>query len=134
MRSNEPGSIADCLDTSSTRRDWCPQRTFEAMADRDLSRCEVDEKRRDGEGRKTAHTALIDGADGFGDGRKAANAGCDDRRGSQPVLVRRRFPVRLREGFFGGRQCKDDEPVDLALVLLSEDRIRIEAAFRILND
>jgi hypothetical protein len=35
----------------------------------------------------------------------------------------------LSERFFSGRQCKDDEPVDLALILRSQDGIRIEASF-----
>ncbi|MNV23151.1 hypothetical protein D3C71_1141530 [compost metagenome] len=104
------------------------------MTDGDLAGREIDEEGRYRERGEAASTALIDGTHRLRDRTEATDAGCDDCRCSQPVFIRGRFPICLRQCLFCRRQRKDDEPVDLALILWRNDPVRIEASFRVFAD
>ncbi|MOA02890.1 hypothetical protein D3C78_1223660 [compost metagenome] len=130
---DEPCGIADRLNACGTCRYRRAKRTFEAMSDGDLSGGEIDKKGWNGEGRKAADAALVDGTHRLRYRGKATDARCDDCRRSQFFFFRSWLPVRLRQSLFRRCQRKDDEAVDLTLILRGQSPVRIKSSFRIFS-
>ena len=104
------------------------------MADRDLSRREIDEEGRYREWREPPHTTFICGANRIDDGREAADTGADDGRGALARTRVLRRPSGLRDCFIRRHHGELNEAIHLLLVFFRNGAIRIEPEFRIFND
>src|SRR5262245_48670492 len=71
---DETRRITDRLDAGRTSRYWRAERTFEALADRDLTCCEIDQEGRYCERRQAADAAPVDRTHCFGNGGESADA------------------------------------------------------------
>jgi hypothetical protein len=123
--------IPDRLDAGGAGGDGRSQRPPQAVANRNLAGREIREEGWNRERRQAAHAALIRGADGVHDGRKTADAGCDDRRRPRGGMRIGRRPSGLDDRLGGRNQREEDEAVHLALVLRGYRAFGIKAAARV---
>ena len=114
---DQPRGIADGLDAGRAGGDGRADRPLVAVADGDLTGRQIGQEGRHGERREASDAALIGGAHGLDDGRKAADPGRDDRRGPFERLRIRRRPAGLRDRLGRRDHREQDEAVHLALVL-----------------
>src|SRR6185437_8712494 len=101
---------------------------LEAVLDRHVSRSEVDQSAGNEEGRYLARSALLEQQRGIGDAGETTDAGADHRSGGATLLLGRGVPVGIVERLTRRAHGKDDEVVDLALVLRLHPLIGVERA------
>src|ERR1700731_3602165 len=116
--------------TGRARRHHGVVRTLEAMLDRYIARGQVDQPPGDEERRYFARPALLQKHRGVGNAGETPYPGADHRSGSATVLLVRRMPVGIVERLACRAQRKDDEVIDLALVLWLHPLVGVEGAAR----
>src|SRR4029077_8799257 len=97
------------------------------MLDRYITGGEIDQPARNEEWRHLARAALLQKDRRVGDAGKAADTGADHGAGGAFLFFGRWMPAGVIECLRGCRHRKDDEVVDLALVLWLHPLVGIEA-------
>ena len=126
---DHPGGVADGVGPCGAGRDDRMIRPLEAMADRHLSRGEVDQGRRDEEGADPAGALLVHFDGGFRDRRQPAYARPDDDAGALKIVGCLRLPAGIDHGLVGGGGGVEDEVINPTAVLCRQGGLRIEGAF-----
>ena len=98
------------------------------MRDRYVAGRQVDQASGNEEGRDTPRPSLLEHHGGLGNAGKAADPGSDHHAGSDLLFVGRRLPTRIVQRLARGTHGKDDEIIDLALLLRLHPLIRVECA------
>ncbi len=123
---NETRAVADGLYARCASRHRRAKRTLEAVADGDLSRCEIDEKRRYSERRQAANAALVGRAHGVGDGGKSADTRCDDGCCALTRALVLRHPSGLGNRFVSRHQRELDEAIHFFLIFARRGAVDVE--------
>src|SRR5258707_14356448 len=103
---------------------------FQPVLDRDIAGSEINQTARNEEWRHFSRSPLLEQDRRVGDARQPADAGPDQRARRAAFVLRRGVPVRVIERLARRAHCKDDEIVDLALVLRLHPLVGIEGAIR----
>mmetsp|Transcript_29164 Transcript_29164/g.56280 ORF Transcript_29164/g.56280 Transcript_29164/m.56280 type:complete len:257 (+) Transcript_29164:2006-2776(+) len=127
---DQTGRIANGMSTRRTSRHHRMVRAFEPIADRHLTRDQVDQSAGHKEGRHTAGTFLFHHNGGVGDGVQTTNARADQNTGTLQALGIVRGPSRILNRLLGGGHAEHDKGVDLTLFLGLHVFVRIKGAVR----
>src|SRR5262249_50525817 len=103
---------------------------FEAMRDRYIARCEINQAAWNEERRDAARPSFLQHDRRFGDAREPANARTDHYSRSDLIVIADWLPRRIIQRLACGAHCEDDEVVDFALLFRLHPLIRIEASVR----
>ena len=103
-------------------------RAFEAIFDRQMSRSQIAQRRRDKEWRNPPRLALVYQDGGVVDCFEAANAGADHHTSGVAVILGFRHPSRVRHRLAAGDHPQMDEAIHLLLVLDRYPLIDVQAA------
>src|SRR5262249_1744984 len=103
---------------------------LQAVRNRHISRCQVDQTARDEEGRHAPRPFLLQDDRSFGNAGKTSDTGPDHHAAARLFVVGRRIPARILKRLARSAHGEDDEIVDLALLLRLHPLVGIEAAVR----
>ena len=103
---------------------------LEAVGDRHLAAGEIDQPAGDEERRNAPRPLLVQRHRRLVDAAETADAGADQHAGVDLILVGLGRPVGVPERLAGGGERKDDEVVDLALLLRLHPLVGIERVGR----
>src|SRR6185437_9052666 len=123
-----PATIADRMRTGRACRDDGVIGSLERMRDRHITGSEIDDAAGNEKRRHPARTAVTQQNRGLGNAFDAADAGADQHAALDLILVAARMPIGIVERLGGGAHGKNDEVVDLALLLRLHPLIGVERA------
>jgi len=101
---------------------------FEPEFDRNAAGREIDDPSRNEERRDPSRTALLQNNRGLGDALDAPDAGTDEDSRHDLIFIGRRPPTGIIERLSRGAHCKDDELIELALILRLHPLVGIVSA------
>src|SRR5450759_5724953 len=101
---------------------------LETVLDRDITRSKIDQTSGNEEWRYLARSALLQKQRRIGNAGKAADPRTDHRAGGATILFGGRMPFGIVERLARRAHCKDDEIIDLALILRLHPLVGIECA------
>src|SRR5215470_14656255 len=123
-------SISDGMRATRTCGDDRMVGSFEAMCDRYIARCEINQAAWNEERRDAARPSFLQHDRRFGDAREPADARTDHYSRSDLIVIADWLPSRIIQRLACGAHCEDDEVVDFALLFRLHPLIRIEASVR----
>jgi hypothetical protein len=128
VQSDQPRGIADRMSARRARRHDRVVRSLELIADGNVPRRQIDERRRYEERREAPRPLLVHSDRPVGDGLKAADTGADHHAGAFLAFLVGRLPTGVLDRLLGGRQGEHDEIVDPPPLLRRDVIVRIETA------
>src|SRR5947209_7127838 len=100
------------------------------MRDRHIARSEIDQAPWDKERRDTARPSFLEYDCCFSNARQPTDSGADHHAGSNLIVVARWFPTGILQSLSRGAHGKNNEVVDLALLLRLHPVIGAESTIR----
>ena len=125
---DQPRGVADGMRPGRAGGHHRMVRPLQPMRDRHIAGGEIDQPAGNEERRHPARPALLQHDGGFRDSGEAADAGADHHAGVDLVLIARGLPTGIGQRLRRRAHRKDDEVVDLALLLRLHPLVGIEAA------
>src|SRR4051794_33614364 len=103
---------------------------LQAMRNRHVSRCQIDQAAGNEEWRDAARPPLFQHDSSLGNAGETTDPGPDHHPGIDLILMGYRLPAGVGERLLGGCNRKDDEVIDLALFLRLHPLVGVEAIAR----
>src|SRR5262249_31703757 len=101
---------------------------LQAVRNRHISCCQVDQTAGDEERRHAPRPSLFQYDGSFGNAGETPDTGPDHHAGARLFVIARRLPARIVERLTRGAHGEDDEIIDLALLRRLHPLVGIEAA------
>src|SRR5262249_8634874 len=114
---NQACGIADRVRTGRASGYNCVVGPLQAMGNRYIAGRQIDQSARNEEWRDTAWSSLLEHDCSLGNTREAPDPGPDHYPSLNLLLLGRRLPARIVQRLACRTHCKNDEIVDLALLL-----------------